>query len=552
MTVKVLYRSTIFTGKVTPMSSEILLQKIDTLTQGVVQRDLELRTLRLTIEKLKIELSYLKRMRYGRASEKMDNPDSQLELLGAALAPMQPAAESGVESKDAKVTDIEDARKKRKAKTTRPTLRHLPEHLPREDVIHTDSPNCTCSACGAGLRQIGQDVSEVLEYEPGSFKVIRHIRPKFACVGCNTITQASAPSRPIERGLAGTGLLAHVLVGKYCDHLPLYRQSQIYAREGVEIDRSTMVDWVAGCATLLQPLAGAIRSYVMNANKIHTDDTPVPVLSPGRGKTKTARLWVYARDDRPCGDTSPPAVWFQYSPNRKGENPLRHLAGFTGVLQADAYAGYDRLFADGQIVEAACWAHARRKHYEIHERQGAVPGTLAHQALERIGALYAIEKEIRGKPADERCQQRQRRSRPLLDELHRWLNNALGHLSAKSPMALAIGYSLSNWRALSRYVDDGHIEMDNNAAERALRCVVLGRKNYLHFGSDAGGERAAVIYSLIGSCKLNGIDPYAYLRYVLGCIAEHRIDRIAELLPWAVADKLNARWQSAQELALAA
>lgn len=552
MTVKVLYRSAIFTGKVTPMSSEILLQQIDTLTQGVVQRDLELRTLRLTIEKLKIELSYLKRMRYGRASEKMDNPDSQLELLGAALAPMQPGAESGVESKNANVTDIEDARKKRKAKTTRPTLRHLPEHLPREDVIHTDSPNCTCSACGAGLRQIGQDVSEVLEYEPGSFKVIRHIRPRFACVGCNTITQASAPSRPIERGLAGAGLLAHVLVGKYCDHLPLYRQSQIYAREGVEIDRSTMVDWVAGCATLLQPLAGAIRSYVMSANKIHTDDTPVPVLSPGRGKTKTARLWVYARDDRPCGDTSPPAVWFQYSPNRKGENPLRHLAGFTGVLQADAYAGYDRLFADGQIVEAACWAHARRKHYEIHERQGGVPGTLAHQALERIGALYAIEKEIRGRPADERCRQRQQRSRPLLEELHCWLNDALGHLSAKSPMALAIGYSLSNWRALTRYVDDGHIEMDNNAAERALRSVVLGRKNYLHFGSDAGGERAAVIYSLIGSCKLNGIDPYAYLRHVLGCIAEHPINRVAELLPWVVAERLNARWQGAPELLRAA
>lgn len=354
---KGLYRSAIFTGKVTLMSFEILLQKIDTLTQGVVQRDVELKTLRLTIEKLKIELSYLKRMRYGRASEKMDKPDLQLELLNAALTPMAPSVESAVAPQDANVTDIEDFRKKRNAKTKRPTLRHLPEHLPREDVIHTDSPDCTCGECGAGLRQIGQDVSEVLEYEPGSFKVIRHIRPKFACVGCHTIAQAPAPSRPIERGLAGVGLLAHVLVGKYCDHLPLYRQSQIYAREGVEIDRSTMVDWVAGCAALLQPLADAVRKYVMSANKIHTDDTPVPVLSPGRGKTKTARLWVYARDDRPCGDTSPPAVWFEYSPNRKGENPLHHLAGFTGVLQADAYAGYDRLFADGQIVEAACWAH---------------------------------------------------------------------------------------------------------------------------------------------------------------------------------------------------
>lgn len=538
------------------MSSEVLLQKIDALTQGVVQRDIELKTLRLTIEKLNMELSYLKRMRYGRASEKMDSPDSQLELLGAALAPiqngLQNAVESGVPSPGANVSDLEDVRSKHPAKSKRPTLRHLPEHLPREVIIHTDSRGCQCSACGAGLREMGQDVSEVLEYEPGSFKVIRHVRPKLVCVGCHTITQAPAPSRPIDRGLAGAGLLAHVLVGKYCDHLPLYRQSQIYAREGVEIDRSTMVDWVAGCARLLQPLAGAIRTYVMSGYKIHTDDKPVPVLSPGRGKTKTARLWVYARDDRAGADTSPAAVWFQYSPNRKGENPLRHLAGFTGVLQADAYAGYDRLFADGRIVEAACWAHARRKHYEIHERQEGIPGTLAHQALQRIGALYAIEKDIRGKPADERCRQRQSRSRPLLDELHRWLIDTLSHLSAKSPMALAIGYSLSNWRALSRYVDDGRIEMDNNTAERALRAVVLGRKNYLHFGSDAGGERAAVIYSLIATCKLNHIDPYAYLHHVLGRIADHPINRIAQLLPWAVADKLNGRWQAAQELAQAA
>jgi len=534
------------------MDSQTLLQKIDALTQGVVQRDVELKTLRLTIEKLKIELSYLKRMRYGRSSEKMDNVDLQLELLGAALTPMQPAGDASVAAQGDNVTDLEDARKKRNAKSKRPTLRQLPEHLPREDVIHTDSPDCTCGACGAGLRQIGQDVSEVLEYEPGSFKVIRHIRPKFACAACHTITQTPAPSRPIDRGLAGAGLLTHVVVGKYCDHLPLYRQSQIYAREGVDIDRSTLVDWVAGCARLLQPLTDAVRRYVMSAYKIHTDDTPVPVLSPGRGKTKTARLWVYARDDRPAADPSPPAVWFQYSPDRKGENPRRHLKGFAGVLQADAYAGYDQIFTSGQIVEAACWAHARRKYFEIHERQGETPGTVAHQALQSISALYAIEKEMRCKPADERRRQRQQRARPLLEELHRWLNNTLSFLSAKSPMALAIGYSLSNWRALTRYVDDGRIEIDNNTAERALRSVVLGRKNYLHFGSDSGGERAAVIYSLIGTCKLNGIDPQAYLRHVLERIADHPINRVAELLPWVVADKLKTHWKTAPELARAA
>ena len=552
MTVKVLYRSVIFTGKVTPMSSENLLQKIDALTQGVEQRDAQLKTLRLTIEKLKIELCYLKRMRYGRSSEKMDNPELQLELLGGALAPTQAVMAEAQPAQGTNVTDIQDARSKRQEKSKRPTLRHLPEHLPREEIVHIDSPDCTCGACGAALRQIGQDVSEVLEYEPGSFKVIRHVRPKFACAQCHTITQAAAVSRPIERGLAGAGLMTHVLVGKYCDHLPLYRQSQIYAREGVVIDRSTLVDWVAGCARLLQPLANAVRKYVMSADKIHTDDTPVPVLSPGRGKTKTARLWVYARDDRPGGDASPPAVWFAYSANRKGEHPLGHLLGFAGVLQADAYAGYDRLFEDGHIVEAACWAHARRKYFEIHERQDEMPGTLAHQALQRISALYGVEKEIRGQPIDERYRQRQSRSRPLLDEMYRWLNDSLSQLSAKSPMALAIGYSRSNWRALTRYCDDGRIEMDNNAAERALRTVVLGRKNYLHFGSDAGGERAAVIYSLIGSCKLSGIDPQAYLRYVLERIADHPINRVAELLPWAVADKLKSHCQVTPAMARAA
>lgn len=521
------------------MSSDTLLQTIDTLTQDVVQRDLTIKALHLTIEKLKMELTYLKRMRYGRSSERVEAAQIQLELLSAALAPLLPVIAPAVDDSANNVADL-DAERKKRSKRGAQAQQCLPAHLPREDVVHSGcAPDCTCGACGTGLQQIGQDVSEVLDYVPGSFKVIRHIRPKFACRQCHTVTQEPAPSRPINRCLAGAGLLAQILVSKYCDHLPLYRQSQMYARAGVHIERSTQCDWVAGCATLLEPLVQSLHKYVLGAYKVHTDDTPVPVLSPGRGKTKTARLWVYARDDRAWADPSPAAVWYQYSENRKGENPKRHLGGFAGVLQADAYAGYDKLFADGRIIEAACWAHCRRKFYDVHERQEHASGTLAHQALQRIGALYAIEQAVRGHSAERRRLHRQTHAKPLLLQLQRWLNESLSQLSAKSPMAAAIGYALSNWRALNVYVEDGRIEIDNNTAERALRGVVLGRKNYLHFGADSGGSRAAVIYSLVGTCKLNGVDPYAYLRHVLERIADHPINRVAELLPWVVASQLS-------------
>jgi transposase len=390
-------------------SPALLLQQIDALKQGVAQRDLEISALRLALDKLTLELFHLRRMRYGRSSEKVDSPELPLKVPGAAVQPTPAAPEPSPGA--AQVADLEDASQKRQATSCRTAPRQLPGHLPRQEVTHLPSPQCTCPGCGAGLRQIGQDTSEVLEYQPGSFRVVRHVRPRLACARCHTIVQASAPSRPIERGLAGAGVITQVLVGKFCDHLPLYRQSQIYARQGVVVERSTLADWVAGAARLLQPLANAVRRYVLSAGKIHTDDTPVPVLSPGRGTTRTARLWVYARDDRPGGDASPPAVWFQYSPDRKGEHPRGHLAGFAGTLQADAFAGYDALFADGQVVEAACWAHARRKYYEIHKGQGEMPGTLAHQALLRIGALYAIEKDIRGKSAEERQRQRQSRAK---------------------------------------------------------------------------------------------------------------------------------------------
>ena len=332
--------------------------------------------------------------------------------------------------------------------------------------------------------------------------------------------------------MAGPGLLAHVLVSKYADHLPLYRQSEIYARQGVELERSTLADWVGGTSRLLEPLVEVLFRYVTAASKLHADDTPVPVLAPGNGKTKTGRLWTYVRDDRPAGDGAAPAVWFAYSPDRKGEHPERHLRQFHGTLQADAYAGFHQLYENGRMQEAACWAHVRRKFYEL---QVAHASPIAAEAIRCIAALYAIEGEIRGRPSEERLQIRNARARPLLESLHRWLETTLAAVSRKSELAVAIRYALGRWRALLRYCDDGRIEIDNNAAERVLRAVALGRKNYLFAGSDSGGERAATIYSLIGTAKLNGLDPEAYLREVLLRIADHPIKRIAELLPWNIA-----------------
>jgi len=422
-----------------------------------------------------------------------------------------------------------------------PARRPLPAHLPRETRKYLPKQE-SCPDCGGALKPLGEDVSEVLDYVQVRFKVIRQVRPKLACAGCDRIVQAEAPSRPIERGMAGPGLLAHVLVSKYGDHLPLYRQSEIYAREGVELDRSTLADWVGGTSRLLAPLVEAIRRHVMAGHKIHGDDTPVPVLAPGKGKTKTGRLWTYVRDDRPAGDPTPPAVWYCYTPDRKGEHPRAHLSEFKGALQADAYAGYERVYEDGRIQEAGCWAHVRRKFYDLLE---AHKSPVAAEAIERIAKLYAIEDTIRGRSPEERQKVRKEQSQPLLTSLKEWLEETLGKLSKKSDTAMAVRYALGRWEALLRYCDDGRLEIDNNAAERSLRAVVLGRKNYLFNGSDAGGERAAAIYSLISTAKLNGLNPEAYLRKVLERIADHPVNRIEELLPWnlvseTVQDKLDA------------
>jgi transposase len=382
------------------------------------------------------------------------------------------------------------------------------------------------------LKSLGEDVSGMLGYVPARLRVIRQVRPKLACSRCDKIVQAEAPSRPIARGRAGPGLLAHVLVSKYCDHLPLYRQEEIYAREGVELERARLADWGGGTSELLAPLVEALRRHAMSVEKLHADDTPVPVLAPGNGKTKIGRLWTYVRDGRPAGDATPPAVWFAYSPDRKGEHPEQHLREFRGILQADAYAGFNHLYEDGRVQEAACWAHVRREFYDL---QLAHKSPVAREALERIAALYAIETEIRGRPPRERREIRLARARPLLDSLHAWLESCLTKLSRKSDTTAAVKYALGLWEALVRYADDGRLEIDNNAAERALRVVALGRKNYLFAGSDAGGERAAALYSLIGTAKLHSLDPETYLRDVLACIADHPINRSAELLPWNVA-----------------
>jgi len=477
------------------------------------------------IEHLQLLLAKLRRIQFGRKSEKLDREIEQLELRLDELEATQ-AEKAAPSQTSAAAVPAGNAAK--------PTRRPLPEHLPRE-VRKYPPKQTACPECGGALKPLGEDVSEILEYVPARFKVIRQVRPKLACACCERIVQAEAPSRPIERGVAGPGLLAHVLVSKYCDHLPLYRQSEIYAREGVELERSTLADWVGGTSRLLAPLVEALRRHAMSAHKLHADDTPVPVLAPGNGKTKTGRLWTYVRDDRPAGEETPPAVWFAYSPDRKGEHPQAHLSSFTGTLQADGYAGFDQVYEGGRITEAACWAHVRRKFYDLHV---AHKSPVAAEVMERIAELYAIEKEIRGRLAEERREVRNTRARPLLDSLKQWLEATLGKLSRKSDTAMAVRYALGRWDALLRYVDDGHVEIDNNAAERSLRTVALGRKNYLFAGSDAGGERAAAIYSLIGTAKLNGLDPEAYLRNVLSRIADHSINRIEELLPWNVATSM--------------
>ncbi|MDE2333155.1 MAG: IS66 family transposase [Rhodospirillales bacterium] len=477
---------------------------------------------RYEIETLKARLLRALRVTFGRSSEKLRDRVEQFELLLADIdellaevaAPGSPDAEPVAPG------------------APKPVRRPLPATLPRDVVEHAapcHDVTGACLACGGVLRKLGEDVTEVLDYVPGSFRVVRHVRPKLSCRSCETITQAPGPALPIRRGRAGAGLLAHVLVAKYCDHLPLHRQAEIYARESIDLPRSTLADMVGQTARLLRPLVDALGRHVMAGDRVHADDTVVPVLEPGLGRTRTARLWTYVRDDRPFGGTDPPAALYRYSPDRKGEHPREHLQTFRGILQADGYAGFAGLYGDGRVVEAACLAHARRKFWDVHE---ATKSPLAREALDQIAALYRIEATIRGRPPDQRLAVRQEHTAPLMTELHDWLDATRARISGRSELAAAIRYALTRWEALTLILRDGRACIDNSAAERAMRPIAVGRRNWTFAGSDAGGERAAAIYSLIETAKLNGRDPEAYLRHVIERIADHPVNRVANLLPW--------------------
>jgi transposase len=484
----------------------------------------EARARALLIEQMKFTIAKLRHERFGQSSER----GALLEQLELQLADMEEAA-SEAEAKAQMAAAASEKIKVQPFERRRPARRPLPEHLPRERIVYPAPSACPC--CGGTLHKIGEDVTETLEVIPRQWKVVQHVREKFSCRSCESITQPPAPSHPIARGRAGPWLLAHVLFSKYCLHLPLNRQSAAYAREGIELDVSTLADWVGACAATLMPLVEAILAHVFAAERIHADDTTVPVLA--KGKTRTCRLWTYVRDDQPFGGPDPPAAVFFYSPDRGGEHPERHLASYAGLMQADAYAGFNRLYEAGRkpgpIIEAACWAHGRRKFFDL-ARINKAP--IAIEAVERIDALFAVEREINGMTPQERQRARNERSRPLVVALETWLREQRAKLSRKSETAKAINYSLKRWPAFTRFLDDGRLCMSNNAAERAVRCVAVGRKNWTFAGSDEGGRRAAAIYTLIETAKLNDIDPQAWLADVLARLPDHSAKRIGDLLPW--------------------
>jgi transposase len=477
----------------------------------------------LEIEKLKFAIAKLRHEQYGQSAERGAVLEQlELQLVDVEADAAQARTHAELAAANARVAVHSFERRK-------PARRPLPEHLPRERIVYPSPAACLC--CGGTLRKLGEDVTETLELIPRQWKVIQHVREKYSCRTCEAITQPPAPSHPIARGRAGPMLLAHILFAKYGLHLPLNRQSATYAREGIPLDVSTLADWVGASAATLMPLVERIRAHVFAAERIHADDTPVPVLA--KGKCRTGRLWVYVRDDRPFGGKAAPAAALFYSPDRSGVHPEQHLARYAGLMQADAYAGFNKLYEPsrqpGSIVEAMCWAHARRKFFDI-ARINKAP--ISVEAVERIDALFAIERDINGKPPDERVRVRHEHSRPLVVALEVWLREQRKKLSAQSETAKAIAYSLNRWTELTRFLDDGRLCMSNNAAERGLRCVAVGRHNWTFAGSDDGGRRAAALYTLIETCKLNDIDPQAWLADLLARLPDHPARHIDQLLPW--------------------
>jgi transposase len=476
------------------------------------------------IEKLRLLIRQLQRGQFGRRSEKLD--PGQLQLGLEDLEQTVAAAEAAQEEVAARNSTPRAPRRR--------NLGALPAHLPRVEVlVDVDDKSCPC--CGGSLHMIGEDTSEMLDIIPAQLRVKVIRRPRYGCRACEeAVVQAPAPERPITGGMATEALLAHVLVAKYADFLPLYRQAQIFVRQGIELDRSTLCDWVGRACWWLEPLWRLLYRHVMSSTRIFADDTLLPVLDPGRGRTKTGRLWGYAIDDRPWQGGTPPAVVFLYAEDRKGEHPAGHLAEFEGVLQVDGYSGFKSLLEtrSGAIRLAFCWAHCRRRFYEIHQATGS---PLAEEALRRIRELYVIEAEVRGRPAEDRRAARQERSKSIVEALHAWLTAQLGQVSGKSNLAEAIRYALRHWQGLVLFLEDGRLELDTNVIERAIRPIALGRKNHLFAGSDGGACHWAIVASLVATAKLNGVEPLAWLtdvleRMVSGGTKAHELDR---LLPWA-------------------
>ena len=486
----------------------------------------------------RLQIEKLTRQLYGQHSERTVRLLDQIELAFEELESSASEDEIAAESAVAKTTNVVAFTRKR------PARQPFPEHLPRERVVEPGPATCHC--CGsARLRKLGEDITETLEVIPRQWKVVQHVREKFTCRDCEKISQAPAPFHVIARGWAGPSLLAMILFEKYGQHQPLNRQAERYAREGVPLSLSTLADQVGACCAVLSPLLRRLEAHVFAAERLHGDDTTVPVLA--KGKTDTGRCWVYVRDDRPFGGQDPPAAMFYYSRDRGGEHPQRHLAGYAGIFQADAYGGYNKLYEanrkPGPLREAACWVHARRPFFIMadiaanarRKAQGKTPGVISPLALEavrRIDVLFEIERSINGQSAERRRAVRQELSAPLVADLESWMREQRAKLSRGNDLAKAMDYLLKRWSAFTRFLDDGRICLSNNAAERALRGIALGRKSWLFAGSDRGGQRAAALYSLIVTAKMNEVDPQAWLADVLARIAGHPAHRIDELLPW--------------------
>src|SRR3954464_13551505 len=473
-------------------------------------------------ERLRQIIKELQRHRFGRRAESL--PEEQLQLGLEDIEQVEAASQAESEAK----APVERQKHVARRRTNRGSL---PAHLPRIETL-VDIASKVCPCCAGTLHRIGEDIAERLDIVPAQFRVLVVRRPKYACRACeNVVVQASAPARLIEGGLPTEATVAQVLVSKYADHLPLYRQGQTYARQGLNLDRSTLADWVGRAAFILRPVHERLLTMLKGSAKLFADETTAPVLDPGRGRTKTGQLWAYARDDRPWGGADPPGVVYVYAPDRKADRPIAHLAGFKGILQVDGYAGYAKLAERGDVELAFCWAHMRRNFYEL-----ATPGPapIASEALKRIAEIYAIEKDIRGRSAEERRLVRQQKSRLLAQTFEQWLRAKLGLISQKGKLADAIRYALSRWKGLTRFIDDGRVELDNNAVERAIRPIALNRKNALFAGSDGGADHWATVASLIETCKLNDVDPLAYLTDVLTRIVNgHPNSDIDKLLPWA-------------------